>query len=60
MKTETIQAKTSLPRIIGIADTKEALETAIAWKEENGTVFCVGSLYLVGQIKAVVKEEYGG
>lgn len=58
--------RTSVPteiattKIVCIADTKEALETGIAWKGENGTLFCVGSLYLVGQIKTVIKEKYGG
>ena len=47
-------------KVICIADTKEALETGVAWKGENGTLFCVGSLYLVGQIKRVIQEKYGG
>lgn len=43
--------------LIGITDTKEALEMGVVQKGENGTLFCVGSLYLIGQIKAVIKEN---
>lgn len=43
--------------ILCISDTKEAFETGILRKGENGTLFCVGSLYLVGQIKAGIKEK---
>lgn len=46
--------------IVCIADTKEALESGIARKGEKGTLYCVGSLYLVGQIKAVVRQNNGG
>lgn len=47
-------------KIVCIADTKEALETGMAWKGEEGVLYCIGSLYLAGQIKAVVKQKNGG
>lgn len=59
-RTKMFHTESVPPRIVGIADRKEALETAVAWKGEDGTLFCVGSLYLVGQIKAIIKEKYGG
>lgn len=47
-------------KVVCIADTKEALETGIAWKGEEGSLYCAGSLYLAGQIKAVMRQKNGG
>ena len=35
----------------------EALSEALREKQEEDTVFCAGSLYLIGEIKEVLKEE---
>ena len=42
--------------LVCIADTKEALKKGIAWKGEDGILFCAGSLYLAGQIKAIMEK----
>lgn len=39
------------------ADVGEAFETALAQKGES-MLFCAGSLYLVGELKAIIKEKY--
>ncbi|MCI6005408.1 MAG: folylpolyglutamate synthase/dihydrofolate synthase family protein [Blautia sp.] len=35
----------------------EAFDSAFAAKGEDGLLFCVGSLYLVGEIKSVIRER---
>ncbi len=54
---QKIFSKYTKKEIVCITDIKEALKKGIFLKGEKGTLFCVGSLYLIGQIKAVVKEE---
>lgn len=38
-------------------DVQEAFEKALKEKGENGMLFCVGSLYLVGEIKALLRKN---
>ena len=38
-------------------DVKEAFQRALSRKGEDGMLFCVGSLYLVGEIKAMIGEQ---
>ncbi len=38
-------------------DTEEAFQKAYQAKGENGMLFCVGSLYLVGEIKDVIRRK---
>lgn len=40
-------------------DTEEAFRKALEEKEEDGILFCVGSLYLVGKIKELLRKERG-
>lgn len=40
-----------------IPDIKEAFAKALD-KRQNGLLFCVGSLYLVGEIKGIIEENY--
>lgn len=42
--------------VTAVASVREAFETALA-KRGEGLLFCVGSLYLVGEIKAVLEER---
>ena len=43
---------TAIPKIA------EAFEEALVEKED-GLLFCVGSLYLIGELKSIVKEKHG-
>lgn len=43
--------------IIKISDLKEAFASALALRED-GLLFCVGSLYLIGGIKEIIEENY--
>ena len=36
---------------------KEALKTARELAGEDGTVLCAGSLYLIGEIRALLRQE---
>lgn len=49
--------KVRQPEIRVIPTVKAALQEAFAEKREEDTVFCAGSLYLVGEIKEVLEEE---
>ena len=40
-------------------DIAQAFQMARAAKGEDGMLFCVGSLYLVGEIKAILLKETG-
>lgn len=40
-------------------NTEEAFQKALKAKGEDGMLFCVGSLYLVGEIKAAVQKGVG-
>lgn len=40
------------------ADIPEAFEKALQAKGEDGMLFCVGSLYLVGEIKDIIRKKY--
>ena len=42
--------------IIVQPDVEQAFETALA-KRGEGMLFCAGSLYLVGDIKAILKKK---
>lgn len=58
---EECGTKESLPgKLLVIPTVREALQEALREKKEKDTVFCVGSLYLVGEIKEAVKEEENG
>ncbi|HIW50402.1 MAG TPA: bifunctional folylpolyglutamate synthase/dihydrofolate synthase [Candidatus Blautia intestinavium] len=39
------------------ADVEEAFQKALKEKEEDGILFCVGSLYLVGKIKELLRKN---
>ena len=41
-------------RIYGFGTTKEALMALLAWQDEDHLLFCVGSLYLMGEIKTIL------
>ena len=41
-------------------DIEEAFRKALAAKGEDGMLFCVGSLYLVGEIKAALNKGIRG
>ncbi|MGN0987654.1 MAG: bifunctional folylpolyglutamate synthase/dihydrofolate synthase, partial [Otoolea sp.] len=47
-------------KLLVIPTVREALREALREKKERDTVFCAGSLYLVGEIKEAVKEEENG
>lgn len=38
-------------------DVETAFRTALEYREEDGMLFCVGSLYLVGEIKAIIRKN---
>ena len=38
-------------------DVETAFKKALDLKGEDGMLFCVGSLYLVGEIKAIIQRE---
>ena len=40
-------------------DAEEAFKKALAVKGEDGLLFCVGSLYLVGEIKTAILKGIG-
>ena len=40
-------------------DVEEAFKKALEAKGEDGMLFCVGSLYLVGEIKTLILQGVG-
>ena len=46
---------TSVP-VTAISSIEEAFDTAME-KKGDGLLFCVGSLYLVGEVKKVIEEK---
>ena len=46
---------TSVP-VTAISSIEEAFDTAMV-KKGDGLLFCVGSLYLVGEVKKVIEEK---
>ena len=46
-----------VPEVEAIEDVPAAFERAVKEKGEDGMPFCVGSLYLVGEIKAVIRRK---
>ena len=46
-----------VPEVEAIEDVPAAFERAVKEKGEDGMLFCVGSLYLVGEIKAVIRRK---
>ncbi len=53
---EVFSKYTQVP-VSAVKDVGEAFAEAHR-KRENGLLFCVGSLYLVGEIKAIIEEKY--
>ena len=47
------------PNAEAIDDVEEAFQKALAEKGEDGMLFCVGSLYLVGEIKTAILKGIG-
>ena len=45
------------PSAQAFEDTEAAFRAALALKGEDGMLFCVGSLYLVGEIKELLRKE---
>ncbi len=43
--------------VTAVGDVREAFRTALAQKPEEGMLFCVGSLYLVGEIEACLNGD---
>ena len=41
-----------------VTEIEEAFAKALASKGEDGMLFCVGSLYLVGEIKDVIRKKH--
>lgn len=52
---EVFRSYTMVP-VYGICDVKEAFRTAYE-KKLDGLLFCVGSLYLVGEVKKILEEK---
>ena len=52
---EVFRKYTDVP-VTAVKDIKEAFDTAMD-KKEDGLLFCVGSLYLVGEVKRVIEEN---
>lgn len=42
--------------VTAVKDIPEAYETALRYKGDDGLLFCVGSLYLVGEIKSCLQQ----
>jgi dihydrofolate synthase/folylpolyglutamate synthase len=55
---EVFARYTDVP-VIAKADVQEAFETALA-RRGDSMLFCAGSLYLVGEIKAVLRQKKAG
>lgn len=45
-------------KIVVIEDLKEAYRFAKGARGNTGVLFCLGSLYLIGELKALLKEEH--
>jgi len=43
--------------VLAVAETKEALEKAREIAGGDGTVLCAGSLYLIGEIRSLLRQE---
>ena len=43
-------------KVTAVSDIRDAFHLALA-KQEDGLLFCVGSLYLVGAVKEVIEES---
>ena len=48
-----------VPEVEAIEDVPAAFERAVKEKGEDGMLFCVGSLYLVGEIKTAILKGIG-
>ncbi|MDL2296314.1 bifunctional folylpolyglutamate synthase/dihydrofolate synthase [Lachnospiraceae bacterium OttesenSCG-928-E19] len=44
--------------VIVAQNVKDAFEVAVDKKEKDENLYCLGSLYLVGEIKEMIEEEY--
>ena len=49
--------KDGVPEVEAAEDVPMAFELALKEKGEDGMLFCVGSLYLVGEIKAWIRRN---
>ncbi len=49
--------KTDVPEVEAVEDVPTAFEQAVKEKGEDGMLFCVGSLYLVGENQGCDQEE---
>lgn len=54
---EQIFRKEGCSSVESCEDVEEAFKHAYSRKGENGMLFCVGSLYLVGEIKTILQRE---
>jgi len=48
--------KNTTSKVYGEKEVKDAFRKALSLKPESGIVFCVGSLYLVGEIKGIIRR----
>ncbi|MDO4518751.1 MAG: folylpolyglutamate synthase/dihydrofolate synthase family protein [Eubacteriales bacterium] len=55
-KLKEIFVSNGIPAVEGYDTTQEAFTRALALKQDYGMLFCVGSLYLVGEIKALIRR----
>ena len=44
-------------KVYAVADPKEALQRARELAGSDGTVLCAGSLYLIGEIRSLLRQE---
>lgn len=58
-KTAEIFREKGCPTAEACEDVEEAFKKALAAKGEDGMLFCVGSLYLVGEIKTLILQGVG-
>ena len=56
---QDIFRKEGYEEVQAFEEIPEAFEYAHTVKGEDGLLFCVGSLYLVGEIKSFVRERNG-
>lgn len=53
----SVFTKNGCKNVVFYEDIQEAFEKACFLKGEDGMLFCVGSLYLVGEIKSVIRRK---
>ena len=52
-----VQEKGNCPAF-GFEDAKEAFSFILSEKGEGDLVFCAGSLYLIGELKEIIRRRY--